>query len=1135
MDGWGEVRRLQLPLSERHGLPPTPTGVGAILFDTQQDLLWIGTDSGRIVSYYGTELQRYVSLQAHPTQEGPVKQFLFHERGVLSLASNSVHLISRRGLTQWHISEPSMKALQCMCFVDKDTSEILVAGCQSDMYKIDVDRGIVIKQIPSQHEYMLMKSCRYICAATNSGAINFLDPDTLDLVKSWQAYSSKVSDMDTKNDYLVTCGWSSRPYGGAFLESFAKVYDLRKLEQLPPIPFHGGAAYVQLHPKTQTTSILSSATGQVQVVDLMNPNTSNLHQVILGNYMSHLVLAPSGAAWAIADNDGVVQIWGPSRAKLCYAESAAPVEFADEDFPPPSMSIESELPLSTVGMPYYREKLLSIWSEDPVYELGFLPPKLDVDVLKHMSPSGIGFRAHNPKKTLRNQTEKLSIIDSNGVALAAPKFLSEKSHEANDEVEKERRISDAEAFTSPSIVGNVKAEVPAMYRLMEIKYSRYGVDDFDFGYYNKTQYSGLETHITNSYLNPLLQLFKYTPLFRNLALHHTASSCLAESCLLCELGYLFDMLEKAEGQKCHATNFLKAFGSLGEASTLQLTEETSPQSTLEVRTQAANRFLLKQIGMDYQRTAPGDGKLDQTLVTHAFTNMRCTSCYHETLKLNHKNLIDLSYNALNLNPRMRSSTPAFSRVLKDSFERDNNQRMWCDRCRRYQLVQSWETIQHVPPVLTINTGLNKQTDGRQLWSVPGWLPEKIGIGIDKGRVLCLEGEALRVSQRNRQARPIGVYDLVGLVADVNSGEHQKSHMVSLINVAISSRKAQAEPQWHLFNDFLVRKIDKDEALRFATSWKTPAILIYQHQGASNVIDDSWKSSLDMSCLFMNWSLNPYNVLQHNWPCVLDPTTEQPGIGTHVPIDTEFVRLQQEEIEILATGDRQVIRPTREGLARVSVLRANGSHEGLPFIDDYISISEPVVDYVTKYSGVSAGDLDPAVSVHPLVPLKVAYKKLWLLLNLGCIFVGHGLIKDFRNIDIFVPKSQIIDTVTLFYNPARSKRNLSLRFLAWYLLKENIQSSTHDSIEDALTALKLWRKYEEFQDAGIVEQMIDEIYTAGRKLNYKVPEKGSEKGAVGLVVPGRGRDTPDVDSGVSGPSTPVNKKVGGSEYFESPLK
>lgn len=135
----------------------------------------------------------------------------------------------------------------------------------------------------------------------------------------------------------------------------------------------------------------------------------------------------------------------------------------------------------------------------------------------------------------------------------------------------------------------------------------------------------------------------------------------------------------------------------------------------------------------------------------------------------------------NLNPRVRSSTPAFSRVLKDSFERESNQRMWCDRCRRYQLVQSWETASNVPPVLMINTGLNKQTDGKQLWSIPGWLPERIGICIDQGRLICLEGEALRASQRTRQARPLIVYDLVGLVADVSSGENQKSHMVSLIN------------------------------------------------------------------------------------------------------------------------------------------------------------------------------------------------------------------------------------------------------------------------------------------------------------------------------------------------------------------
>ena len=92
-------------------------------------------------------------------------QFLFHEKGVISLAANSVHLCSRRAVTQWHISyvcfgcincggsngsvhrEDSMRNLCCMSFLGKESCEILVAGCQSVMYKIDVERGKVIQEV----------------------------------------------------------------------------------------------------------------------------------------------------------------------------------------------------------------------------------------------------------------------------------------------------------------------------------------------------------------------------------------------------------------------------------------------------------------------------------------------------------------------------------------------------------------------------------------------------------------------------------------------------------------------------------------------------------------------------------------------------------------------------------------------------------------------------------------------------------------------------------------------------------------------------------------------------------------------------------------------------------------------------
>ena len=234
---------------------------------------------------------------------------------------------------------------------------------------------------------------------------------------------------------------------------------------------------------------------------------------------------------------------------------------------------------------------------------------------------------------------------------------------------------------------------------------------------------------------------------------------------------------------------------------------------------------------------------------------------------------------------------------------------------------------------------------------------------------------------------------------------------------------------------------------------------------------------------------------------LSQQTEAPRPGTHVAIDAEFVALQQEEIEVKADGSRETIRPSRLGLARVSVLRGSGLDEGIPFIDDYIVTHEPIVDYLTAFSGIKVGDLDPKTSEHTLVPLKIAYKKMWILLNLGCVFVGHGLPKDFRTINIHVPKDQVIDTVDLFFIKSR-QRKLSLRFLAWYLLKEDIQTETHDSIEDARTALRLYRKFQEFEDAGILETMLSDVYARGRELNYKPPsaQKLDNGGAPGRETP-----------------------------------
>src|SRR6478735_596543 len=225
--------------------------------------------------------------------------------------------------------------------------------------------------------------------------------------------------------------------------------------------------------------------------------------------------------------------------------------------------------------------------------------------------------------------------------------------------------------------------------------------------------------------------------------------------------------------------------------------------------------------------------------------------------------------------------------------------------------------------------------------------------------------------------------------------------------------------------------------------------------------------------------------------LLNPETEAPGPDTIIALDTEFVAVRQPEIEMNSDGERETIRPIVYALARASVVRGQGENEGTPFIDDYIDIKEPIVDYLTSYSGITEQDLDPRVSKHSLLSLKMAYKKMWILLNLGCKFLGHGLKQDFRVINIHIPKSQVIDTIDLFFLQTRLRR-LSLAFLAWYLLKEDIQMETHDSIEDSRTALKLYKKYLEFQDAGILETMLQDIYRAGREVNFKPPRKDGQQ-------------------------------------------
>jgi len=297
-------------------------------------------------------------------------------------------------------------------------------------------------------------------------------------------------------------------------------------------------------------------------------------------------------------------------------------------------------------------------------------------------------------------------------------------------------------------------------------------------------------------------------------------------------------------------------------------------------------------------------------------------------------------------------------------------------------------------------------------------------------------------------------------------------------------KSERESPWYLFNDFHVTPISEQKVLYFNHTWKTPVILYYVSVEIEDRIDTSFlNTSIDHTLLLVDDSIpsaNKYRAITKKFPLSIN---EIPRKGMLCALDAEFVSTKEEETETMSDGNRHIIKPSRLTLGRVSVVRGWSPREGVPFIDDYINVTEPVIDYLTKYSGIQPSDLDPSSSPYILTTLKSAYMKLRLLCDLGCIFVGHGLKQDFRIINIVVPPEQVIDTVEIFR--LKGQRKISLRFLAWYLLNKDIQRETHCSVEDAKTALEVYKRYLELQKKGIFEKTLEDIYDYGRTHNWEM--------------------------------------------------
>lgn len=1109
-----------------------------IVFDQEANLIWAGDSYGRVSSYD----PNYLLYTRNTAQIGslPIVDLLSHKNGILSLSSDSLHFANRRGVTQLNLTSADIAQLsdmKAMCYTNSVQTRVLCAGANSASGILDID--LIKGSLASSTYYTskvkhLSSNGKIVAVGKQFGSLDLYDPKSNKVIKSFNGHSSSISSMDFKDNTLVTAGKSKR-HNSLQSDQFLNVYDIRIMKQLPPVSFSKtasfignhtasnysiGADFLQLHPVLPTVVAVASSSGSFDFIDLVNPSlrTPYIHPC---KSITQFQLSPSGDYLAVIEEDNTINMWNRSNSLSGFTNSASILEYQDyvnDSFTQEKISIEQEkYPLSSVGLPYYSETLLSAWPHTIFRTEGIIPTKMEEAIGMNPTPSNSKnvSRAVSHLSTTKFPLQPYNKFRYGPRNMVGPyKSLREKQKKMVSTTEDNQ---DQHDLLSYKPVNNI--DIPPAYSKLQMMYGKFGVKDFDFGVFNTSPFSGLETDIDNAYVNSIIQLYRFVPEIYNFMVSCLKDEFFQENSLLAELGFLFDMMTRASGNICRAANFVDVLESIPKAEELGLLTDdistvkgragTSPPVTTNLSpnlvalninenlsaeaviknvndsqntiSQKFNTFLLDRlISEEVQRKIYTTQSivLEELFGIDVDTDIRslstCGNYVRQSRILPSLTVLSpMNNNLKHTNKKLGNQT--ILPYIESSMNRLKQIRAMCDRCMKMENLEYESTVRNLPPLLSLNMALSPE-EWTTVKTVKGWLVSQFYATISKDRpILKQQPTDLKTSNA------IFKYELTSYVARITD-DFGETHLITYAKIFNSKVGGY---KWYMFNDFLAEEVEEDEALDISFWWKTPEIIVYSDsEELRKPFVNVGEYKIDDSILFRDHFAEGTRVgVKKQYELLA--RTEAPQPGSLIALDAEFVSLTDAQLEINCKGVKTLLKPSKKSLARVSVLRGEGVNAGVPFIDDYIINECHIEDYLTQFSGIEPGDLDPRTSTKNLVNRQVFYRKIWLLLQLKCIFVGHGLANDFRQINIYVPEEQIRDT-SLYY--LKGKRYLSLRYLAYSVLGQEVQRGNHDSIEDANTALALYRKYFELKDKGIFETVLDQIYDDGRVTGFRVPEK-----------------------------------------------